>query len=134
MNSNDEEIAKTKGKMYAITTFAVIGTIIIFIFISILGIKLSFNNLSKKKYYVLEIDNQNKNMIIELFNQEKENIFYTQNYCESMYKIEYYNSFPDGTNYTMYCENEENIEFGIDKSGEDVLATYIYDNGYIEKR
>ena len=33
MNFNDEEIAKTKGKMYAITTFAVIGTIIIFILI-----------------------------------------------------------------------------------------------------
>ena len=134
MNFNDEEIAKTKGKMYAITTFAVIGTIIIFILISIFGIKSSFNNLSLKKYYVLDINNENKDMIIELFNQEKENIFYTHSYCETMYKIEYYNSFPDGTNYTMYCKDEDNIEFGIDKVGEDTLATYIRNQGYIEKR
>ena len=71
MNFNDEEIAKTKGKMYAITTFAVIGTIIIFILISIFGIKSSFNNLSLKKYYVLDINNENKDMIIGRAEQEE---------------------------------------------------------------
>ena len=61
-------------------------------------------------------------------------MFYNNNYCDSMYKIEYYNMFPDGTDYTIYCKEEDNINFGIDKVGEDTLATYIKNQGYIEKR
>ena len=134
MDFNEEEIVKTKSKMYVITTFSVIGVIILFILIFIFSIKFTINDVSKKTYYVLDVTNKNKNEVIELLEQEKENMFYNNYYCDSIYKIEYYNMFPDGTDYTIYCKEEDNINFGIDKSGEDVLATYIYDNGYTEKR
>lgn len=115
--------------MYAITTFSIIGVITIFIVVIIFSIKSFFNSLgTKKEYFILNINDKNKDKIIELFNNEKENIFPNKNYCDSIYKIEYYNSFPDGTNYTMYCKDEDNITFGIDKVGEDTLATYIYEN------
>lgn len=133
MNLSDKEIALKKEK-YTIIAFSIIGTIILFAIICIFSVKLLFNATSMKKYYVLNVTNKNKNEVIKLFNQEKENIFYTKNYCDSIYKIEYYNGFPDGTNYVMYCKDENNIEFSIDKVGKDTLKAYIYDNGYIEKR
>lgn len=134
MDFNEEEIVKTKSKMYVITTFSVIGVIILFILIFIFSINSTINDFSKKTYYVLDVTNKNKNEVIELLEQEKENMFYNNNYCDSMYKIEYYNMFPDGTDYTIYCKEEDNINFGIDKVGEDTLATYIKNQGYIEKR
>lgn len=134
MDFNEEEIVKTKSKMYVITTFSVIGVIILFILIFIFSINSTINDFSKKTYYVLDVTNKNKNEVIELLEQEKENMFYNNNYCDSMYKIEYYNMFPDGTDYTIYCKEEDNINFGIDKVGEDTLATYIRNQGYIEKR
>ena len=88
-----------------------------------------------KKYYILDINDKNRNTIINLLEQEKDNIFPNANvYCDSLYKIEYYNQFPDGTSYKIYCKAEENINFGIDKVGEDVLKSYIYENGYTELR
>lgn len=134
MDFNEEEIVKTKSKMYVITTFSVIGVIILFILIFMFSINSTINDFSKKTYYVLDVTNKNKNEVIELLEQEKENMFYNNNYCDSMYKIEYYNMFPDGTDYTIYCKEEDNINFGIDKVGEDTLATYIKNQGYIEKR
>lgn len=134
MDFNEEEIVKTKSKMYVITTFSVIGVIILFILIFMFSINSTINDFSKKTYYVLDVTNKNKNEVIELLEQEKENMFYNNNYCDSMYKIEYYNMFPDGTDYTIYCKEEDNINFGIDKVGEDTLATYIRNQGYIEKR
>ena len=127
MDFNEEEIVKTKSKMY-------VGVIILFILIFMFSINSTINDFSKKTYYVLDVTNKNKNEVIELLEQEKENMFYNNNYCDSMYKIEYYNMFPDGTDYTIYCKEEDNINFGIDKVGEDTLATYIKNQGYIEKR
>ena len=49
-------------------------------------------------------------------------------------KIEYYNTFPDGTNYTIYCKDTDNIGFSIDKVGEDKLQSYIYKYGDMERR
>lgn len=127
----NDEIIKTKSKMYVITTLSITGVIILFVVISIFSIKSVFNSLliTKNEYFALNIDDKNKDKIIELFNNEKENIFPNKNYCESIYKIEYYHLFPDGTQYTMYCKDEDGITFGIDKVGEDTLATYIYENG-----
>ena len=134
MDFNEEEIVKTKSKMYVITTFSVIGVIILFVLIFIFSINSTINDVSKKTYYVLDVTDKNKNEVIDLLEQEKENMFYNNYYCDSIYKIEYYNMFPDGTEYTIYCKEEDNINFGIDKVGEDVLATYIYNKGYIEKK
>ena len=43
--NEDEEITKTKGKMYAITTLSVIAVIIIFVIMSILSINAFFSDL-----------------------------------------------------------------------------------------
>ena len=117
-----------------LSIFAISLVIILFILIFMFSINSTINDFSKKTYYVLDVTNKNKNEVIELLEQEKENMFYNNNYCDSMYKIEYYNMFPDGTDYTIYCKEEDNINFGIDKVGEDTLATYIKNQGYIEKR
>lgn len=128
-DENDEEI-KTKGKLYAITALSVVGIIVVSITIGIFSIKSVFNYLfTKKEYFILNVDSKNRDKVIELFNKEKEAIFFNKNYCDSIYKIEYYNLFPDGREYTMYCKDEDNITFSIDKAGEDTLATYIYKNG-----
>lgn len=127
----NEEAIKAKGKMVAITTLSVIGVIIVFIILGIFIIKSFFSELSKKYYYTLEINDNNRNQIIRLF--EEENV-YDPHYCSSMYKIEYAKSFPDGTSYTIYCKDEDNIHFGIDKVEEDKLQSYIYENGTVESR
>lgn len=62
-DENEEEI-KAKGKMYALTTLTVIGVIIIFVIICIFSFKSLFNDISKHKYYVLEINDENKEKII----------------------------------------------------------------------
>ena len=129
-----EEEVRTKGKMIAITTLSVIGILVIVVIISILSVKSFFNNLAKHEYYILEINDDNRDEIINLLEQEKENMFYNSHYCSSMYKIEYTNLFPDGTDYTIYCKDEENISFSIDKAGEDKLQNYIYKNGTTESR
>ena len=128
----EEEIIKSKSKMYAITTVFIIIAIIVMIFSVWFSIKSSFNGLlhSKTRYHILDINQDNKNEIINLYIQQMNN----DKYCESMYKIEYHYSFPDGTDYTIYCKDGDNIKFSIDKGGEDTLAIYIDQNGYNEIR
>lgn len=112
------------------STLSIICVIILFVVIGIFSMKSVFESLfTKNEHFVLTVDDKNRDKVIELFEKEKENIFFVKNYCESIYKIEYYHLFPDGTQYTMYCKNEDNITFGIDKVEEDTLATYIYENG-----
>ena len=133
-DENDEMI-KTKSKIYVITILFVIGTIILFFCICFFSIKLFFNSLSmKKEYFVLSVDSHNKDQVNDLFENETKNLRYDINYCNSIYKIEYYHLFPDGNEYTMYCKDEDDMTFGIDKAGEDTLATYIYENGKREIR
>ncbi len=132
MEFNEDEI-KTKGKMY---NFIIIVVILVIVFIC-LSIYFSFKalgeDLSKKYYYYVDINNQNKDEIMSLLNEETDNMTGI-NYCDSMYKIEYYNTFPDGTNYTIYCKDTDNIGFSIDKVGEDKLQSYIYKYGDMERR
>ena len=130
----EEETIKSKAKMYSLIVFSIIVIIIIFILVFIFSIKSAFNSFSQKTYYILDVTSENKNKIIELFEKEKENIFYDKNFCDSIYRIEYYHTFHDGTSYTMYCKDEDNIIFNIDKAEEDTLANYIYKNGFTEKR
>lgn len=128
----EEEVIKSKSKMYAITTVFIIIAIIVIIFSVWFIIKSSVNGLlhPKTRYHILDINQDNKSEIINLYIQEMNN----EKYCESMYKIEYNYSFPDGKDYTMYCKDGNNIRFAIDKGGEDTLATYIEQNGYNEIR
>lgn len=132
MEFNDDEII-TKGKMYI---FIVIVVILVIVFIC-LSVYFSFKaldeDLSKKYYYYVDINDKNKDEIISLLHEEKDNMIGT-NYCDSMYKIEYYNIFPNGTSYTIYCKDTDNINFSIDKVGEDKLQSYIYKYGDMERK
>jgi len=119
---------KAIAKMIIITLFS----IVIVIIIAILVFKYSYNKivegLSKNTYYTLDVDEDNIEKVISLIQEEN------QKHCDSLYKIEYYNTFPDGTSYILHCEDEEDIRFSIDKVGTDVLSQYIYDNGTSEVR
>ena len=100
LDYKDDE-AYTKGKMYTFIVIVIIG-VIIFICLSIyFSFKALGDDLSKHVYYYVNINDNNKDKIISLLNEEKDNIGGTQDYCDSMYKIEYYNAFPKGTNYTI---------------------------------
>lgn len=131
ISNEDKQIGikeKAIAKIITITLFSIVTVVIVSIFV----IKYSYNKiiegLSKNTYYVLEVDENNIEKIVLLIQDEK------QTYCDSLYKIEYYNMFPDGTSYLLYCEDEDNIKFSIDKVGTDVLSKYIYDNGTREVR
>ncbi len=123
-----EEIVKTVA--FFVVIIPVIFTVLI---ITVSSIFTSSNIKYMEKFYILDVNNENKSIIINLIEQEKENISSNSKlYCDSLYRIEYYNMFPDGTHYTIYCNDEENINFGIDKVGDDVLKKYIYENGFTE--
>lgn len=128
MDLTEKDVIKAKRRIY------IIVMLLIFLFIIVpLVIRLM---IYKKTYYVLDINSENKNYVIELLEKEKTNIFNasSENYCNSLYKIEYSNSFPDGADYKIYCKDEKDITFSIDKSGKDVLADYIYKNGKIKTK
>lgn len=135
--NEDEEITKTKGKMYAITTLSVIAVIIIFVIMSILSINAFFSDLSKNVYYVFEVNNDSKDYIIDIIEEEKENYIISEDkmpYCNSIYKIEYWSNFIGSQSITVYCNDEDDIQFGIDDDFSSKLVEYIKGNGIREKR
>lgn len=133
MNLDEENVIR-RGNRLGRIVLIIIGIVVIFSIIIIVSIYKMFTSPIPRKYYVLDVNDNNKEEVMQLFENEKENIFRTEKYCDSIYKIEYYNTFPHGTDYTMYCRNEENISFGLNTSEIDTLAKYIRENGYTEKR
>ncbi|HIT37632.1 MAG TPA: hypothetical protein IAB59_04045 [Candidatus Onthousia faecipullorum] len=133
-NDEDENIRRTEEIVKTVAFFVVIIPVIFTVLIiTVSSIFTSSNIKYMEKFYILDVNNENKSIIINLIEQEKENISSSSKlYCDSLYRIEYYNMFPDGTHYTIYCNDEENINFGIDKVGDDVLKNYIYENGFTE--
>ena len=133
-NDEDENIRRTEEIVKTVAFFVVIIPVIFTVLIiTVSSIFTSSNIKYMEKFYILDVNNENKSIIINLIEQEKENISSSSKlYCDSLYRIEYYNMFPDGTHYTIYCNDEENINFGIDKIGDDVLKKYIYENGFTE--
>ena len=133
-NDEDENIRRTEEIVKTVAFFVVIIPVIFTVLIiTVSSIFTSSNIKYMEKFYILDVNNENKSIIINLIEQEKENISSNSKlYCDSLYRIEYYNMFPDGTHYTIYCNDEENINFGIDKIGDDVLKKYIYENGFTE--
>jgi len=126
--NDEEEIIKTKSKMYTITILSVIGVIILFITIFVFSVNSFFNDASNHKYYVLDVNTENKDKIISLLKEE--NI----KYCESIYKIEYEQLFPNDKSAKIYCRNEKDVEFTISDNKESQLANYIYNNGILERK
>lgn len=128
MNLTEKEVIKIKRKIYIIIILLIILFVIVPLVIRLM--------IYKRTYYSLDISSENRNYIIELLEKEKTNIFNasSENYCNSLYKIEYSNPFPDGTDYKIYCKDEKDITFNIDKASKDVLSDYIYKNGKIKTK
>lgn len=61
---------KTKSKMYVITTISIICVIIIFVGLTIFSFKSIFTEFEKHKYYIAEVNDNNKEEIISLLNNE----------------------------------------------------------------
>ena len=122
------EKAKPKGHLIAITTLSILGVIVLFMIVAITAITFFFEDFSKTTYYVLEVNEKNKEQILSLLEQENKRS------CESIYKIEYTQLFPDDKSAKIYCLDEKDITFGIYDENPSALADYIQENGRIEKR
>ena len=80
-----EETAKTKGKLYAMTILAVVGVLIVVIlsienFTSQMG-----KTLTEQTYYYVEINDQNRTEIMNLLVAEKgsDEQFYCDNHVQN---------------------------------------------------
>lgn len=134
MSLDKEEIIKSGNRLGWIILTIITVIVIIFTIITISIYKM-FTPPTPRKYYILDVNDKNKKEVIKLFEEEKENIFGTEDYCDSIYKIEFYiGFFSDIIDYTIYCKNEDNISFDIDSLDADNLSKYIRENGYTEKR
>lgn len=118
----EREIQKCK-KNGKITIFIICGFITVLVLCFIL-FKSFIVELSKKDYYHIDITENNRTKIIELL--EETNI----EYCESIYKIEFMQNFPDDKSGEIYCLDKKNIYFIIDDSMiKNDLVDYIRNNG-----
>lgn len=123
----EQEIQKCK-KIGKITIFIICGLIMVLVVCLIL-FKSFIVELSKKDYYSIDITEDNKSKILELL--EERNI----EYCESIYKIEFMQNFPDDKSGEIYCSDEKNIYFVIDDSTiKNDLVDYIKIKGVHTKK
>ena len=127
-NNKEYEEDKVKGNIIAVTTLSIIGVIIIIIITIIIIVSSFFEDLSKDVYYTLDVNENNREQIISLLKQEN------KKYCESIYKIEYTQLFPNDKSAKIYCRNEDDIEFGIYDNNPSELANFIHENGKNKKR
>lgn len=128
MNLDEEKVIKSGNRLgwIALTIIAIIVILVITIIISIYKM---FTSPIPRKYYVLDVTDNNKEEVIRLYEKDTK---YNKKHCDSIYKIEYFNSFPDGSDYIIYCRDEDTISFSTDDAY--LLAKYIRENGYTEKR
>ena len=111
---------------------------ILVILISILFLFIIFRVLlflgKIQDYRYLNINNDNKENIINLLQEQEENMFNLKtninlNICyKNIEKIEVVFLFPDGENYVIYCK-ENKISFSLDSANYN-LSKYINENGH----
>lgn len=123
MKEFETEEVKTKGKIIVVTTLSIIGAIIILFIMCVHFIKsLTIEILNhRENYYSLNINDSNRSEIMSLLESKD------TSYCESMYKMEYINSFPHSQSIVIYCKDEKDIHLREDSNSE--LMEYIQDNG-----
>ena len=126
----DLEKEKIKIKIWIYFFIIIVSVCCVFWFMYSIysSFKALSDDLSANTFYVLELIDDNREEILSIL--EKEN----RDYCESIYKIEYKALFPNDYSATIYCVNEDNINFGISDREHSKLIKYIYDNGITEKR
>lgn len=123
-----EEEIKTKGKMVAITTIVSFIVVVGFVFYLFSSIRACAKDSNKKTYYILEVNKENKNEVIDMLKSEN------RKYCESINKIQYSRFFTKGNDVYLYCSNEENINFTIRNEESRKLIDYISEKGTIERK
>ena len=123
MGQNIEQEIQNCKKNGKIIIFIICSLIMILVFCFIL-FKSFIVELAKKDYYYIDITENNRSKIIELL--EERNI----EYCESIYKIEFMQNFPDDKSGEIYFLDKKNIYFIIDDSTmKNDLVDYIKNNG-----
>ena len=123
MGQNIEQEIQNCKKNGKIIIFIICSLIMILVFCFIL-FKSFIVELAKKDYYYIDITENNRSKIIELL--EERNI----EYCESIYKIEFMQNFPDDKSGEIYCLDKKNIYFIIDDSTmKNDLVDYIKNSG-----
>lgn len=135
MNDNDiwnddtYEFEKNKNKMFSITFLVAIGVLFLLVIIGFILIKSFFKELQDNTYYVVAVNENNKNEIISLLK------IIDVDYCESMYKIEYLKLFPNDGSGKIYCNDADNISFGVyDSTNDSEFVHYILEKGIRERR
>lgn len=99
----------------------------------ILGILLFLGKV--QDYTYLNINNSNKEKIINLLQEQEENMFYLKdnidlNVCyKNIKRIEVIYRFPDGEDYTIYCK-EDKVSFSLDNANYN-LPNYLSKNGHL---
>ena len=123
-DEQDLELEKVKAKshIYTITILSIIGAIIIFLILSIISIKKTSDDFFRYREtkYSIDINEQNKDKIIEILKQNE------NEYCESIYKIEYSVSFPDTVSLKIFCEDGESINL---YESNQKLIDFVIENG-----
>lgn len=110
----------------------VILPLLLLLFI-VLIVLLLFGKIQDYKY--LNINNDNREHIIDLLQEQEENMFFlgentNLNSCyKNLKRIEVSFKFPDGEDYIIYCQ-EDKISFSLDNSNYN-LPKYVGENGKI---
>lgn len=124
----EEEVVETTSKMYAITMLSVLIIFIFLVCVVIWAIKESVSDILKNNYHVLEVNEENKDIVISILKEEE------LKYCDSIYKIEYSRLFKGGKEFTIYCEDEDDIIFKRPYKERSNIESYINENGLMERR
>lgn len=132
-NDFDDELEIEKTKATSRMVFTTTITVILSLILLILCIRYTYyesiNRLAKVVYHYVDVDDNNRNEIINLIKEETKDLYNHDKiyYCNSMYKIEC-----TKTSYTVYCKDEEEKYFYIERNNK--LEDYIYMNGKVERR
>ena len=129
--NNDFQIAKIKNNknkylLIILTTFAVIGILIIGFRVCLL-----FGIIKECKY--MKVNDNNREEIVQLLSSQKPHMFNNSKDVDldecikSVKKVELEFLFPHGEDYRIYCDGNK-YDFSLNYP-ENSLSNYIYNNG-----
>lgn len=122
-----------KKKILKIFLIMLVILTFILLLLIIFGILLLLGKIQDYKY--LNINNSNKEKIINLLQEQEENMFNLEdnielNICyKNIKRIEVVYKFLDGEDYVIYCK-EDKVSFSLDNANYN-LPDYIGKNGHI---
>lgn len=116
-----DEIDLKKEKKKALITVAIIYIILS---LPVIFIIVVWYYLFSYEYYELKVDKNNRLEVIEMLKKED------KRYCDSVYKLEMRQLFPDDKSLTIYCKDEILGDGICDGCGiESNIPWYMYKHG-----